>query len=53
MALSECKECIYRPGDAPQEFSMTTTQVAEWAKQFDVGFSPRMHLLLWNKALLV
>lgn len=36
-----------------QEHLDKATQVAEWAKQFDVGFSPRMHLLLWNKALLV
>jgi hypothetical protein len=27
--------------------------VAEYAKAMDVNFSPRMHLLIWNKALKV
>lgn len=28
-------------------------QVAEWSKEFGVNFSPRLHLLLWDKALKV
>jgi len=28
-------------------------QVVEWAKEFGVNFSPRLHLLIWNQALRV
>ena len=28
-------------------------QVAEWAKEFGVNFSPRLHLLVWDRALCV
>lgn len=28
-------------------------QVVEWAKEFGVNFSPRLHLLVWNQALSV
>jgi organic radical activating enzyme len=29
------------------------TQVAEWSKEYGVNFSPRLHLLLWDKATRV
>lgn len=36
-----------------EEHTERATEVAEWAKQHYVNFSPRLHLLLWNKALRV
>jgi organic radical activating enzyme len=36
-----------------EEHTEKATQVAEWAKQWGVNFSPRLHLVLWNKALKV
>ena len=36
-----------------QEHLDKATEIAEWAKQFGVNFSPRLHLLLWDKALRV
>ncbi len=36
-----------------QEHLERGTQVAEWCKQYGVNFSPRLHLLLWDKALRV
>jgi len=36
-----------------EEHTEKATQVAEWAKQWNVNFSPRLHLVLWNKALKV
>lgn len=36
-----------------QEHIERAPQVVEWCKEFGVNFSPRLHLLVWNKALLV
>ena len=36
-----------------EEHIKVAVTVAEYAKQMNVNFSPRLHLLLWDKALLV
>lgn len=36
-----------------EEHYERATKVAEWCKEFSVNFSPRLHLILWNKALRV
>jgi organic radical activating enzyme len=35
------------------EHTENATRVAEWSKQWNVNFSPRLHLVLWDKALKV